>query len=58
MGIGAHFLQFRYFFRDIIVEIEAFTRAKKYVKVRETLIEAVTFHNDVKELVNIYELFI
>lgn len=53
MGIGAHYLQFRYFFRDSIAEIESLARkgTKDFAKIKDALMEAVTFHNDVKEYV-------
>lgn len=51
MGIGAHYPQFRYFFRDLIAEIGMLAKGQstEYKKIRATLSQAVEFHNDVKE---------
>lgn len=53
MGIGAHYPQFRFFFRDLILEIGTLTKKvgdpQKFSKVREKLVQAVEFHNGVKE---------
>lgn len=44
MGIGAHYPQFRYYFRDIIFDVNKFTEKRT-----QNIIEAITFHNGVKE---------
>lgn len=51
MGICAHYPQFRYFFRDSIIEIERLAKEepKGIEMVKHALKDAVAFHNDVKE---------
>lgn len=51
MGIGAHYAQFRYYFRDLIREVNTYAGngSVQYKKAKATLAEAVEFHNDVKE---------
>lgn len=52
MGIGAHYPQFRYFFRDAIGELESLARKRpiEMKKVQHAFSEAVSFHNDVKDI--------
>lgn len=48
MGIGVHYPQFRNFFRDIIADVNEHARSSHH-SVKLNLVEAVKFHNDVKE---------
>lgn len=51
MGIGAHYPQLRYFFRDLIAQVGVCARngSTEYGNAKKALFDAIEFHNDVKE---------